>query len=49
MHYNIALIGFGGVNRALADIIATNPEKFYCEMGFNLRIVAVSDIFLGSV
>ena len=49
MHYNIALIGFGGVNRALADIIATDPEKFYCEMGFNLRIVAVSDMFLGSV
>ena len=49
MHYNIALVGFGGVNRALADIIATDPEKFYCEMGFNLRIVAVSDMFLGSV
>ena len=49
MHYNIALIGFGGVNRALADIIATDPDRFYCEMGFNLRIVAVSDMFLGSV
>lgn len=49
MYYNIALIGFGGVNRALADIIATEEEKFYREMGFNLRIVAVSDIFLGSV
>lgn len=49
MYYNIALIGFGGVNRALADIIATDEEKFYREMGFNLRIVAVSDMFLGSV
>ena len=49
MYYNIALIGFGGVNRALADIIATDEEKFYREMGFNLRIVAVSDLFLGSV
>ena len=49
MYYNIALIGFGGVNRALANIIATDEEKFYREMGFNLRIVAVSDIFLGSV
>jgi homoserine dehydrogenase len=47
--YNIALIGFGGVNRALANIIATDPEAFYREMGFNLRIVAVSDTFLGSV
>jgi homoserine dehydrogenase len=49
MHYNIALIGFGGVNRALANIIATDSEKFYYDMGFNLRIVAVSDMFLGSV
>ena len=49
MYYNIALIGFGGVNRALANIIGTDPEKFYREMGFNLRIVAVSDMFLGSV
>ena len=49
MYYNIALIGFGGVNRALADIIATDEEKFYREMGFNVRIVAVSDLFLGSV
>jgi len=49
MNYSIALIGFGGVNRALASIIATDPEKFYREMGFNLRIVAVSDMFLGSV
>ena len=49
MYYNIALIGFGGVNRALANIIATDEEKFYREMGFNLRIVAVSDMFLGSV
>ena len=49
MYYNIALIGFGGVNRALANIIATDSEKFYYDMGFNLRIVAVSDMFLGSV
>ena len=49
VNYNIALIGFGGVNRALANIISINPEKFYSEMGFTIRIVAVSDIFLGSV
>ncbi|MDB4166594.1 homoserine dehydrogenase [Gammaproteobacteria bacterium] len=49
INYNIALIGFGGVNRALANIISINPENFYREMGFNIRIVAVSDIFLGSV
>lgn len=49
VNYNIALIGFGGVSRALANIISINPEKFYSEMGFTIRIVAVSDIFLGSV
>ncbi len=48
MHYNVALIGFGGVNRALAEIIAADPEKFLRELGFSLRIVAVSDMFLGS-
>jgi homoserine dehydrogenase len=48
MHYNVALIGFGGVNRALAEIISADPEKFHRELGFNLRIVAISDMFLGS-
>ena len=48
MNYNVALIGFGGVNRALAGIIAENPEKFHRELGFSLRVVAVSDTFLGS-
>jgi len=33
INYNIALIGFGGVNRALVNIISINPEKFYREMG----------------
>jgi homoserine dehydrogenase len=36
------------VNRALAEIIAADPEKFHQELGFSLRIVAVSDMFLGS-
>ena len=49
MNYNVALIGFGGVNRALVEMIATNAEKFKREQGFSLRIVAVSDVFLGSV
>ena len=48
-NYNIALIGFGNVNRALANIISSNPEKFRSELGFNISIVAVSDIYLGSV
>ena len=48
MYYNVALIGFGGVNRALVEMISADPEKFHRELGFNLRIVAISDMFLGS-
>jgi homoserine dehydrogenase len=48
-HYKIALIGFGNVNRALTNIISLNPEKFRSELGFNISIVAVSDVYLGSV
>jgi len=47
--YNVALIGFGGVNRALAELIATKNEKWQRELGFGLNIVAVSDLHLGSV
>lgn len=48
MNYNVALIGFGGVNRALIEIISADPEKFQRELGFSLKIVAISDMFLGS-
>ncbi|WP_416068745.1 homoserine dehydrogenase (plasmid) [Rhizobium sp. YTUHZ045] len=47
--YNIALIGFGGVNRALAELIATRNPLWERELGFRLNIVAVSDLYLGSV
>lgn len=47
--YNIALIGFGGVNRALTQLIADQNESWYAELGFRLNIVAVTDLFLGSV
>lgn len=47
--YNIALIGFGGVNRALTQLIATKNELWGRDLGFRLNIVAVSDIYLGSV
>lgn len=47
--YNIALIGFGGVNRALAELIATKNQIWERDLGFRLNIVAVSDLFLGSV
>lgn len=47
--YNIALIGFGGVNRALAQLIAERNERWKKELGFGLAIVAVTDLHLGSV
>lgn len=47
--YNIALIGFGGVNRALAELIATKNPLWERDLGFRLNIVAVSDLHLGSV
>jgi homoserine dehydrogenase len=47
--YKIALVGFGGVNRALAQLIADKNESWAKELGFTLKIVGVSDLFLGSV
>ncbi|OKO84253.1 homoserine dehydrogenase [Bradyrhizobium sp. NAS96.2] len=47
--YNVALIGFGGVNQALAELVATRNEAWERELGFRLRIVAVSDLRFGSV
>lgn len=49
VQYNIALIGFGGVNRALAHLIAERNEQWQAELGFGLNIVAVTDLHLGSV
>ena len=49
IEYNIALLGFGGVNRALARLVAEKNEAWASELGFTLKIVGVSDIFLGSV
>lgn len=47
--YKIALLGFGGVNRALAQLIADKNSRWADELGFELKIVGVSDLFLGSV
>ncbi|KJZ39028.1 homoserine dehydrogenase [Pseudomonas fluorescens] len=47
--YKLALVGFGGVNRALAQMIAEHNENWKTELGFTLKIVGVTDLFLGSV
>jgi homoserine dehydrogenase len=46
--YNLALIGFGGVNRALAQLIVDDPSRF-TSLGFDLRVVAITDLALGSL
>ncbi|MGN8026859.1 homoserine dehydrogenase [Microbacterium sp. 22242] len=50
MHrHDLALIGFGGVNRALAEIIQTRGEELADDLGFGLRVVAITDLRLGSL
>lgn len=48
-HHDLALIGFGGVNRALAEIIRDRGDALADELGFTLRIVAITDLRLGSL
>lgn len=47
--YKIALLGFGGVNRALTQLIADKNSRWADELGFTLKIVGVSDLYLGSI
>ncbi|MDQ0078015.1 homoserine dehydrogenase [Arthrobacter oryzae] len=47
--YDLALIGFGGVNRSLAELIASRGEALRAELGFGLRVVAITDLRLGSL
>lgn len=48
-HHDIALIGFGGVNRALAEIIRDRGESLADDLGFSLRVVAITDLRFGSL
>ncbi|UVL01115.1 homoserine dehydrogenase [Pseudomonas sp. B21-048] len=47
--YKIALVGFGGVNRGLAQLIADRNAEWKASLGFGIKIVGVTDIFLGSI
>lgn len=47
--YDLALIGFGGVNRALAELIAERGDELSEELGFALRVVAITDLRAGSL
>ena len=46
--YNLALIGFGGVNRALAALVRDRGAELEKQLGFSLRIVAITDLRHGS-
>ena len=49
MHYKLAIIGFGGVNRAFVELIDDHAQFLAESSNLTFEIVAVSDIFLGSV
>lgn len=48
-HYDLALIGFGGVARALAELIRDDHDRLENELGFSLRVVAITDLNFGSL
>ncbi len=47
--YDLALIGFGGVNRTLAELIESRNSQLHAELGFGLRVTAITDLRLGSL
>ncbi|TNM61943.1 homoserine dehydrogenase [Streptomyces sp. NP160] len=46
--YDLALVGFGGVSRALAQLVAEDRQRF-TQLGFGLRVVAITDLLMGSL
>lgn len=47
--FDVALVGFGGVNRALAELAGKENDNFAAELGFRLNIVAITDLHFGSL
>lgn len=47
MHYGLALIGFGGVNRGLVEVLLLKKQLLKQQFDLELSIVSVSDIYLG--
>ena len=47
--YRLAIIGFGNVGQGLAQILVDRGERIRTELGADVRIVAISDVKLGSV
>jgi homoserine dehydrogenase len=47
--YDVSLVGFGNVNRAFARLVAESNDSFATDLGFQLNLVAVTDLHFGSV
>ena len=49
MEYNLALIGFGNVGQGLAEILAKKAALLSEKFGADIRIVAICDLYKGSI
>ncbi len=49
MTHKIALLGFGVVGQGLAEILQDKGESLRSELGFDAKIVAISDVMKGSL
>ena len=47
MHYGLALIGFGGVNRGLVEVLLLKKQILKQNFDIELSIVSISDMYLG--
>ena len=49
MRFDIAFIGFGTVGRGLAELLIEKKKELKEKYGFEYKIVAISDIMVGSI
>ncbi len=49
MKYDLALIGFGNVGQGLAEILSTKAPLLQERFGAEIRIVAICDLYKGSI
>ena len=49
MKFNLALIGFGNVGQGLAEILSEKASLLREEFDADIRIVAICDLYKGSI
>ncbi|MBH0332707.1 homoserine dehydrogenase [Brevibacillus brevis] len=49
MTHKVALLGFGVVGQGLAEILETKADALYANVGFEAKVVAISDLMKGSL